>query len=420
MTTKLAASLSWCAATMLIATHAFLPSSNRSIRRPYGAASTTSSFPSPSLALALPPPPPPPQATTTTRLRMSFMADSSDYKADKSDFGDAVDDDADGSSSAPLRGGEVDMADVPVVEEIPVPTSKNNVGNRFVAIVYDMDFNNDDDDDDDETKIHGKEGRTTTTTKDVWEMHRDRIALTERHVMWARKQNLYNETFNADSRADVLWSHQLLSSDMQRAVGHAMCIDSPTIEDCRNALSNDPIVRSLIGVDPISGTCDVSAVPLYRWRQIRDHTLRRDDGRDGLPNMVLAFDRDEAISDGLRDEVWEDHLEYLIRSERVIAAGPLHVATADKSDVNSIAMGTLLFFNAVDRTDAINFVESDPAASAGLYDAITVHRFNSLDVTGKFVSENLYFPGQNTYQMKEAMEYWGYPVDDLQTKWLNW
>ena len=82
-------------------------------------------------------------------------------------------------------------------------------------------------------------------------------------------------------------------------------------------------------------------------------------------------------------------------------------------------MGTLLFVNAVDRDDAIRFVESDPAAEAGLYKTITVHRFNSLDVTGKFVSENLYFPGQNTYQMKEAMEYWGYPVDNIQTRWLN-
>jgi uncharacterized protein YciI len=331
---------------------------------------------------------------------MSFMADSSDYKADKSDFGDGADEDPD-AASAPLRG-EVDMADVPVTEEIPVPMSRNNVGNRFLAVVFDGSFD--------------KDGEK----KDAWEMHGDRIALTERHVMWARKQNLYNETFNLESRADVLWSHQLLSSDLQRAVGHAMCIDSPTIEDCREAISRDPIVRSLLGVDPETGKCDVSPVPLYRWRQIRDHTLRRDDGRDGLPNMVMAFDRPEAISDGLRDEVSNDHLEYLIRSERVIAAGPLHVATPDKTDPRSIAMGTLLFFNAVDRDDAIEFVENDPAARAGLYETMTVHRFNSLDVTGKFVSENLYFPGQNTYQMKEAMEHWGYPVDDLQTRWLNW
>jgi uncharacterized protein YciI len=331
------------------------------------------------------------------------MADSSDYKADKSDF-DEGGEDSINSPTSPLRG-EVDMADVPVTEEIPVPMSRNNVGNRFLAIVMDRSLS---------TKEY------TEDVGELWGMHNDRIALTEDHVLWARKLNLYNDTFNTDSMADVLWSHQLLSSDLQRTIGHALCIDSPTIEDCHEALSNDPIIQSLLGVDPDTGKCDTSSVPLYRWRQIRDHTLRRDDGRDGLPTMVLAFDRQEAMSDGLREEINNDHLEYLIRSERVIAAGPLHVATPEKTDPKSIAMGTLILFNAGDREDAVDFVENDPAALAGLYESMTVHRYNSLDVTGKFVSENLYFPEQNTYQMKEAMEHWGYPVDDLQTKWLNW
>lgn len=297
------------------------------------------------------------------------------------------------------------MADVPVTEEIPVPMSRNNVGNRFLAIVMDRSLS---------TKEYGDE------EDELWGMHNDRIALTEDHVLWTRKLNLYNDTFNTDSMADVLWSHQLLSSDLQRTIGHAMCIDSASIEDCQEALSNDPIIQSLLGVDPDTGKCDTSSVPLYRWRQIRDHTLRRDDGRDGIPTMVLAFDRQEAMSDGLREEITNDHLEYLIRSERVIAAGPLHVATTEKTDPKSIAMGTLILFNAVDREDAVSFVENDPSAMAGLYGSMTVHRYNSLDVTGKFVSENLYFPKQNTYQMNEALGHWGYPVDDLQTKWLNW
>jgi len=334
---------------------------------------------------------------------MSFMADSSDYKPEKSDYGDGGEDAA--NPDAPLRG-EVEMADVPVTEEIPVPMSRNNVGNRFLALVFDK-------------SISDKYNENVDDDGDVlWEMHDDRIALTEDHVMWARKQNLYNETFNTGSAADVLWSNQLLSSDLQRTVGHAMCIDSPTIHNCREALSRDPIIRSLLGVDS-DGECDVSSIPLYRWRQIRDHTLRRDDGRDGLPQMVLAFDRPEAKSDGLREEVFNDHLEYLIRSERIISAGPLHVATEEKTDSKSIAVGTLMFFNAPDRANAVEFVENDPASKAGLYETITVHRYNNLDVTGKFVSENLYFPEQNTYQMKDAMGHWGYPVDDLQTKWLN-
>lgn len=127
---------------------------------------------------------------------MSFMADSSDYKASNSDFGDSSD--GEGSASvAPLRGGEVDMADVPVTEEIPVLPSRNNIGNRFVALIYDRTHHSikGDDDDDDVDRL--------------WGMHNDRIELTEDHVMWARKQNLYNDTFNTDSMADILWSHQL-------------------------------------------------------------------------------------------------------------------------------------------------------------------------------------------------------------------
>ena len=352
-------------------------------------------------------------STTTTHQKMSFMADSSDYKASNSDFGDG-DNKGDTTSEAPLRG-EVDLAEIPVTEEIPVPMSRNNVGNRFVAVVYDRihstkDYTSEEDESDDDNDEADM----------LWGMHNDRIELTEKHVMWARKQNLYDDTFNTESMADILWSHQLLSSDLQRTIGHVVCIDSPTIDDCREALSRDPIIRSLLGTDDKNGECDVSSIPLYRWRQVRDHTLRRDDGRDGRPNMLLAFDQKEAMSDGVREEVTNDHLEYLIRSERIIAAGPLHVATAEKSDPKSIPIGTLLFYNSPDRNEAIDFVQNDPAALAGLYETMSVHRFNNLDVTGKFVSENLYFPKQNTYQMKEAMEYWGYPVEDQQTKWLNW
>ena len=122
------------------------------------------------------------------------MADSSDYKPEKSDYGDGGEDAA--NPDAPLRG-EVEMADVPVTEEIPVPMSRNNVGNRFLALVFDK-------------SISDKYNENVDDDGDVlWEMHDDRIALTEDHVMWARKQNLYNETFNTGSAADVLWSNQL-------------------------------------------------------------------------------------------------------------------------------------------------------------------------------------------------------------------
>ena len=83
-----------------------------------------------------------------------------------------------------------DEEDVPTIEETPVPMSKNS-GSRFVAFVFDkMIYSGD------------KE-------MDIMDFHEDRIKVTEDHVMFCRKANLYNETFNTESMADVLWSHQM-------------------------------------------------------------------------------------------------------------------------------------------------------------------------------------------------------------------
>ena len=139
--------------------------------------------------------------TTTTTSLMSFMADSSDYKADKSDYGEGGDDAAGGGAASPIRG-ELDMADVPVTEEVAVPNSRNNVGNRFVALVFDRSLCS-------KYDLENWEENNGEEENPLWEMHKDRVALTEDHVMWARKQNLYNETFNTESMADIRFSHQL-------------------------------------------------------------------------------------------------------------------------------------------------------------------------------------------------------------------
>ena len=135
--------------------------------------------------------------------------------------------------------------------------------------------------------------------------------------------------------------------------------------------------------------------------------------------MLLAMDDDPRQVKGLRDEVWEDTLDYLIRSERVIAAGPLLTPTKIKDDPKSVPMGDLILFNAMNRDEAIEFAEALPFAEDGLYKSMRVNFYNKLDITGKFVSEDPLrdAPG---YQKKEAMEYWGYPVADSQTPWLNW
>jgi uncharacterized protein YciI len=196
-------------------------------------------------------------------------------------------------------------------------------------------------------------------------------------------------------------------------------MESTKLEHVQDTLSRDPIVQKLTGGD-------ISQIPLYRWRHIRDYTLRQDDGRHGTPAMCLAFDNDDDDdelqsddSNDVRQETSQAVLEYLIRSERVIATGPLHMPTAFKNDPSSLPVGDLIMFNALDREDAIKFVENLPSAQEGLYKNMKVYFYNNLDVTGKFVSEDS-FRDAPCEQMKEALEYWGYPVQDEQTPWLNW
>jgi uncharacterized protein YciI len=135
--------------------------------------------------------------------------------------------------------------------------------------------------------------------------------------------------------------------------------------------------------------------------------------------MIIAMDDEPEIVGNTRMETEKANLEYLIRSKKVIMAGPLYLPTEIKDDPSSIPVGDLIMFNAPNREEAIEFAENLPAAQEGLYGDLRVHFYNNLDVTGKFVSEDPFrdAPG---YQMKEAMEYWGYPVDDEQTPWLNW
>ena len=251
-----------------------------------------------------------------------------------------------------------------------------------------------------------------------------------------------------------------LSSDLRRVIGHAICMESTELSHVHELMQREPIILQLTGGD-------ISKIPLFRWRHIRDYTLRIDDGRFGFPCLCLAMDHDTTDNNNnnndddndanprrslsfrqqLKEEFLQDveaetttttstrsskssstngrplsldeeQLEYLIRSERVIAAGPLHLPTPLKDDPKSWTVGDLILFNAKNRQDAVDFVENMPNAQEGLYQDVRVHFYNTLDITGKFVSEDP-LSESPCADMKEAMEYWGYPVDDQQTPWLN-
>ena len=115
----------------------------------------------------------------------SFSVDGSEYSSKDSDY---EDDDDQGSGDFSNGYRDPDESDSPTVELQPVPMSKNS-GNRFVAFLWDR--------------------LLDTENRDAMELHLDRIDLTEDHVMFCRKANLYNNEFNTDSMVDILFSRQL-------------------------------------------------------------------------------------------------------------------------------------------------------------------------------------------------------------------
>ncbi|CAB9498016.1 expressed unknown protein [Seminavis robusta] len=326
----------------------------------------------------------------SARYMSSFSVDGSEYSSKDSDY---VDDDefGGGEFSNGYRDPD-DTGDSPTVEMKPVPMSKN-AGNRFVAFVWDR--------------------LLDTENRDQSELHHDRIDLTEDHVMFCRKTNLYSDEFNTESMVDILFSRQLLSSDLRRTIGHAFCMESTELLHIQELMKNEPIINMLT-------EGDISNIPLYRWRHIRDYSLRVDDGRFGCPCMLVATDHEPEEVGNLRADVWDQQMEALIRSERIIAAGPLHLPTELKDDeASALAVGDMIMFNAKNRDEAVEFVESLPYAQEGLYQNMKVHFYNTLDTTGKFVSED---PLRDSpcEQMQEALDVWGYPTGDDQTPWLNW
>lgn len=111
----------------------------------------------------------------------SFAADGSEYKSKDGDY-----DEEEIAATGGWTEKESDEDEEAGVEELtPVPMSKNS-GSRFVALMWDEDLD--------------------TKGRDALELHHDRNEIVEDHVMFCRKRNLYNETFNSDSMVDILRS----------------------------------------------------------------------------------------------------------------------------------------------------------------------------------------------------------------------
>ena len=127
-----------------------------------------------------------PSRSTTALSMSSFSADGSEYSAKDSDY------DADETEERNWEGPgfDEDDDDVETVEQKPVPMSKN-AGNRFVALYWDHEL---------------EQSKPSGDPRESWWLHYDRDDLNEDHVMFCRKANLYNETFNQESMVDVMRS----------------------------------------------------------------------------------------------------------------------------------------------------------------------------------------------------------------------
>jgi hypothetical protein len=126
-------------------------------------------------------------STSFSSLAMSsFSADGSEYSSKESDYDF---EEMDMNSFRNMGDSGIVEDDFPTEELQPVPMSKN-AGNRFVASYWDHELQKGDPND----------------NRDPWELHYDRDILNEDHVMFCRKRNLYNETFNSDSMVDVVRS----------------------------------------------------------------------------------------------------------------------------------------------------------------------------------------------------------------------
>lgn len=138
-------------------------------------------------------------------LFSSFASDSSEYAADRGSTDDGDEDSMAGNIYRSDQEGEIDNNndedETPTIELQPVPISKNS-GNRFVAIVWDRKHRQ-------RKKQNKQQQQEDDNDEDVWDWHEQRVEHTEDHVLFCRKQNLYNETFNTESMVDVLWSLQM-------------------------------------------------------------------------------------------------------------------------------------------------------------------------------------------------------------------
>jgi len=226
----------------------------------------------------------------------------------------------------------------------------------------------------------------------------ERQRMISEHVKWARM-------LSRDPESGVLvdGSYQVLRSDMKCEEGNLLVL-RVNEERGVDGKTNKELLDEALETEPISN----SPFTVLRWGLNTEEALlnidtgtildttnlhEEDEDTSYLPKQWLEYETDfsppapylawcidktEGVS-GLRKETRSEHLNYLKRSGRVISAGPLF----EVSESDSPPIGSLVLLNARSLEDAESFVSSDPYNVAGLFDEVTVRRYNIADVSGK-------------------------------------
>jgi hypothetical protein len=139
------------------------------------------------------------------------------------------------------------------------------------------------------------------------------------------------------------------------------------------------------------------------------------DKSPNAPFFAWCEDKEEGV-EGLRGRTREEHLEYLMKSGRVVAAGPIFEIKEEEEEEMGEPKGSLVVMNARSMEDAEEFVKNDPYNKAGLFENVMVRRINEADVSGKFGIANKYEPEYRDPVEYELEEEGGYDME--KTPWL--
>ncbi|GMI50179.1 hypothetical protein ScalyP_jg4759 [Parmales sp. scaly parma] len=170
-----------------------------------------------------------------------------------------------------------------VVEEKPPPLNDSINTDRFIAVSMDPQ----------------SDPRASFLT---------RISANEGHVKHCQisARMSLEEKQTTNPTPTVVFSHSILSPNLQTEIGQVLCIDATSLTALKSFVSSDPIVSAF-------GNHDVK---IYRWSKETHHLLRADDGKGGYPHMVLSMYKEDKKSQGQAN--FPSHLDFLKDKRKAI------------------------------------------------------------------------------------------------------